>query len=276
VYDTSDRSDATVSIVARLRRAGCVFAEEEATILLEDDVGEAELERRVRRREAGEPLEHIVGWVRFGRLRLSVGPGVFIPRQRSLRLARAAVRAAREDGRPVVLEPFCGVAPLAASVAAAVPEAEIHVADLDPSALEYARRNLPGRAGVHLSDGLAGLPETLRGRVTLVAGVPPYIPATERRLVPHEALEHEPEAALFGGDDGLEHVALLVDGLDGWLAPRGTALIELNRRQYRSAAAIARRAGWAPRARRSQDGQTVLLDLRRGGPGVGVLRSGRR
>ena len=250
------------ALVARLRAAGCVFAEEEAAILLEDGADAAEVERRVRRREAGEPLEHIVGWVRFGALRLSVGPGVFVPRQRTLRLARAAVRAARGQERPVVLEPFCGAAPLAASVAAAVPGAEIHVADIDPTALVHARRNLPPGSGVYPSAGLAGLPAGLRGRVTLVAAVPPYIPTTERRLVPHEALDHEPETALFAGSDGLEHVGTLIDELGGWLAADGIALIELNRRQYPPAAEHARRAGWAPRARRSPHDQTVLLELR--------------
>ncbi|GGI45434.1 release factor glutamine methyltransferase [Agromyces flavus] len=264
---SSDAPDATASIAAlaaRLRAAGCVFAEEEAAILLEaasDDP--ARLEHLVERRATGEPLEHLVGWVHFGSLRLSVGPGVFIPRQRTLRLARAAVRAAREQQRPVVLEPFCGVAPLAAAVAESVPDAEIHVADIDPAALEHARRNLPAGAGVHLSDGLAGIPSSLRGRVTLVAAVPPYIPSTERRLVPHEALEHEPEAALFAGPDGLRNVGTLIDELGGWLAPEGVVLIELNRRQYRAAAVLARRSGWTPRARRSSDGQTVLLELRR-------------
>ncbi|MFE5670343.1 hypothetical protein ACFQ58_01915 [Agromyces sp. NPDC056523] len=258
-----DSSDPIAAIAARLRASGCVFAEEEAGILLEDGVSAAELERRVRRREAGEPLEQVVGWVRFGSMRLSVGPGVFVPRQRTLRLARAAVRVAREQERPVVLEPFCGVAPLAASVAAAVTESEIHVADIDPAALEHARRNLPAGAGVHVSDGLDGLPTALHGRVTLVAAVPPYIPSTEHRLVPREALEHEPEAALFAGPEGLEYVGALIDELGGWLAPDGVALIEMNRRQYRPAAVLARRSGWAPRARRSSDGQTVLLELRR-------------
>ena len=256
-------SPSITAIAARLRAAGCVFAEEEAAILLDAAVDDpARLESLVERRIGGEPLEPLVGWVKFGALRLSVGPGVFVPRQRSLRLARAAVRAAREQERPVVLEPFCGVAPVAASVAAALPDAEIHVADIDPAVLEYARRNVPAGSGVYASDGLTGLPSELRGRLTLVAAVPPYIPTVEHRLVPREALDHEPGAALFAGPDGLEHVTTLVDGLSGWLAPGGLALVELNRRQYRSAAALAGRAGWAPRARRSSDGQTVLLELR--------------
>lgn len=250
-------------VAARLRAAGCVYAEQEAGILVEAAGGDdAALETLVARRVAGVPLEPLVGWVQFGSLRLEVGPRVFVPRQRSLQLARAAVRVAREQARPVVLEPYSGVAPIAASVAAVAPAAELHVADIDPNALRYARRNLPATAGVHESDGLAGVPSSLRGRLTLVASVPPYVPTTATDFIPREALDHEPGAALFAGSDGLDHVRDLVDELLGWLAPNGVALIELNRQQYRSAAGDARRAGWSASARRGSDGQTVLLELR--------------
>jgi release factor glutamine methyltransferase len=248
-------------VAARLRAAGSVFAEDEAAILLEAATDDAELDSLVARRIAGEPIEPLVGWVRFGRLRLAVGPGVFVPRQRSLMLARAAVRIARTQADPVVLEPFCGVAPIAASVVAAVPAAEIHVSDADRVPLRYARRNLPADAGVHSGAGLSGLPVALRGRVSLVASVPPYVPDGERRLMPREALEHEPPGALFAGADGLDHVRALVADLVEWLRPDGRALIELNRAQWSAAAEHARGCGWRPSRRNGSDGQTVLLVL---------------
>ncbi len=154
-----------------------MFAEEEAAILVDAAGDGPELDALTARRVTGEPLEHLVGWVAFGRLRLAVGPGVFIPRQRSLRLARAAVRAARAQAHPVVLEAYAGVAPLAATVAAALPGAEVHAADIDPTALGWARMNLPERAGVHLGDRFDGLPTGLRGQVTLIAAVTPYVPS---------------------------------------------------------------------------------------------------
>ncbi|MEI5584425.1 MULTISPECIES: putative protein N(5)-glutamine methyltransferase [unclassified Agromyces] len=248
-------------IAARLRAAGSVFAEDEAAILIEAATDDGELDSLVQRRVAGEPIEPLVGWVRFGRLRLAVGPGVFVPRQRSLLLARAAVRVAQGQADPVMLEPFCGVAPLAASVAAALPAVEVHVADVDPVALAWARRNLPPDAGVHEGAGLAAVPADLRGRVSLVASVPPYVPEPERRFVPREALDHEPPRALFAGPDGLDHVRTLVAELVGWLRPDGRALIELNRAQWDAAAAHAETCGWRVSRRGGSDGQTVLLGL---------------
>jgi release factor glutamine methyltransferase len=255
--NASDLAD----VAARLRAAGSVFAEDEAAILLEAATDDAELDALVTRRISGEPIEPLVGWVRFGRLRLEVGPGVFIPRRRSLVLARAAVRIARTQADPVVLEPFCGVAPIAASVAAAVPAAEIHVSDVDPVPLRFARRNLPAEANVHRGAGLSALPAALRGRVSLVASVPPYVPDGERRFLPREALEHEPPGALFAGADGLDHVRALVADLAGCLRPDGRVLIELHRAQWSAAAEHARGCGWRPARRNGADGQTTLLVL---------------
>ncbi len=240
-----------------------MFAEEEAAILVDAAGDGPELDALTARRVAGEPLEHLVGWVAFGRLRLAVGPGVFIPRQRSLRLARAAVRAARAQAHPVVLEAYAGVAPLAATVAAALPGAEVHAADIDPTALGWARMNLPERAGVHLGDRFDGLPTGLRGQVTLIAAVTPYVPEPEAELIPRDLRAHEPSRALFAGEDGLDHVRALIDEAGNWLAPDGRVLLELNRRQAPAAAAHARAAGFRASYRTAPDGQTAVLDLSR-------------
>ena len=223
----------------------------------------AELDALTSRRVAGEPLEHIVGWVAFGRLRLAVGPGVFIPRQRSLQLARAAVRAAREQEHAVVLEAFAGAAPLAATIAATVPGAEMHAADIDPVALRWARINLPEGAGVHESDRFSGLPTGLHGRITLVIAVPPYVPEPEAELIPRDLRAHEPFRALFAGEDGLDEVRGLIDDVDPWLAPDGRVLLELNHRQASIAAAHARALGFRASYRTGSDGQTATLGLRR-------------
>ncbi|RBO94433.1 release factor glutamine methyltransferase [Nocardia puris] len=92
-------------VAARLRAAGCVFAEDEARLLTEAAGGSAvELERLVSQRVSGTPLEHLLGWAEFRGVRVAVGPGVFVPRQRSvflvdeaLALVRHSMRALGED-----------------------------------------------------------------------------------------------------------------------------------------------------------------------------------
>ncbi len=247
---------------ARLRAAGCVFAEEEADALVAACTGPADLELRTRRRVAGEPLEHVVGAVRLGGAALSVGPGCFVPRQRTLLLARTAVAALRPSAAPVLVEACAGVAPVAALAARAAPHAEVHAADVDPVPLAHARRNLPPGAGVHAGDLLGALPPGLRGRVDVLAAVPPYVPLSAAHLLTHEARDHEPDRALFGGADGLDVVRALVGAARPWLAPGGRVLVELSPRQWSAAAAHARRAGWRAGRADDDDGATALLVLR--------------
>ena len=140
----------TGDVVRRLRAAGCVFAEDEAALLVEAAAGESSvLARLVAAREAGEPLEQLLGWVAFCGRRIVVGPGVFVPRVRTELLAEQAL-ALLADGA-VVVELCCGVAAVAAVLQASGRVGELYVADVDPVAIGYARRNVaepgvgPGR-----------------------------------------------------------------------------------------------------------------------------------
>ena len=63
-------------IVARLRAAGCVFAEDEARLLMSAARTPAELDAMVGQRAAGLPLEQVLGWAEFCGLRIAVVPGV--------------------------------------------------------------------------------------------------------------------------------------------------------------------------------------------------------
>ena len=256
----TDAQSATLS--ARLRAAGCVFAEEEAAVLFDAARDVEHLEEMAVRRCAGEPLEHVVGTVRFGSVDLHVGPGVFIPRQRSLLLARVAAEAiaSRHVEQPVVVEAYCGVAPIAVAVADGTVGARIHAVDIDPTALDYARRNLPIDAHAHLGDGLSTLPRQLRGAVDVIAAVPPYVPDGAVDLLPHET-EHEPQAALLAGHEGLDHIRRLVADAPIWLADGGALLMEMNTAQ--AGQILAERSDdWADADRIvGDDGQTAVVRL---------------
>ncbi len=278
--------------VESLRAAGCVFAEDEAAILLEAAGGPARrLDGLVARRVAGEPLEQIVGWVDFAGLRLSVQPGVFVPRQRTALLATHAVSATRRmmssqgNGtepdvaavRPIVLEAFCGVGPVASVVAARVPGVDIHLGDAQAEAVRCAVENVDccvqtgdsaqvGESGAtvtgHVLDCLQGLPDSLRQSISVLAAVPPYVPETAADFLPHEAFDFEPSTALFGGADGLDLVRRLITESLDWLAPDGVLLIELGRGQVAEATTFATERRLEAQSHLGEDEQTVLLELR--------------
>lgn len=251
-------------LVTALRHAGCVFAEEEASILRASALDAAELDRLLRARVDGAPLEQLVGWVDFHGLRLQVGPHVFVPRQRTTLLADIAIGAIRtctKSPAPRFVEAFAGVAPIAAAVLAERVPAEVFATDIDPESLRHARANLGAAAGLYGGSVLEGLPTDLAGRVEVVAAVPPYVPLGESGFLPREARDYEHPLALFGGEDGLDHARALIAQALGWLAPGGTLLLEMHGSQAAAVRGAGERHGYRAEHHVAADGHTVVLRL---------------
>jgi release factor glutamine methyltransferase len=227
-------------LVAALRAAGCVFAEDEARLLLDEASSPAELLTWAARRMAGEPLEQIVGWAAFAGLRIAVDPGVFVPRRRS----ELVVEVAAREPAALVVDLCCGTAALGAALAARWPDSEVHGADSDPAAIVSARRNLsPER--VHHGDLYDALPDDLRGRVDLLVVNAPYVPSDEIATMPREARDHEHQVALDGGADGLDVHRRVAAGAPTWLRPGGRLVLETSRSQADRTAALLAGAGFA-------------------------------
>lgn len=243
-------------IVGQLRAAGCVFAEDEARLLLDAARTPADLVAMVQRRTAGEPLEQIVGWVEFCGLRIALEPGVFVPRQRSALLVREA--ASRAPRHPVVLDLCCGSGALGAALAAAVGPVQLYAADIDPAAVRCARRNVPG--AVLQGDLFEPIPAEVRGTVDILLANVPYVPAGAIASLPPEAREHEPRAALDGGADGLDVLRRVSAGAAAWLAPGGHVLSETSAAQAPIAAAILTGDGLAGEVVQDEDlGATIVV-----------------
>jgi release factor glutamine methyltransferase len=107
---------------------------------------------------------------------------------------------------------------------AARPGARVIGCDVDERAVACARAN-----GV---EALAGdlfdpLPRELEGAVDVVAGVVPYVPTPELRLLHRDTLAFESPRAYDGGEDGLAFLRRAVAGSPRWLRRGGALLLEL-------------------------------------------------
>ncbi|MGS2646275.1 putative protein N(5)-glutamine methyltransferase [Streptosporangium sp. LJ11] len=255
-------------IVTRLRAAGCVFAEDEARLIISTARTPSDLAAMLDRRIAGLPLEHVLGWAEFCGLRIAVDTGVFVPRRRTEFLVHQAVALARRaapstplgpeeltvpagqvpDRPRIVVDLCCGSGAVGAALVAALGRVELHSVDIDPAAVRCARRNIDAADGLVYEGDLYGpLPATLRGRVDILTANAPYVPTGAIGLLPPEAREHEPRVALDGGADGLEIQRRVIAAAALWLAPGGHLLIETSERQAPETAAAFARNGLIPR-----------------------------
>jgi release factor glutamine methyltransferase len=262
--------DPTPDIVIRLRAAGCVFAEDEARLLVAAAPSPAGLAALVDQRVAGLPLEHVLGWAEFCGLRIAVDPGVFVPRRRTEFLVREAAALIRPPA--VVVDLCCGSGALGAALAAAAREIELHAADVDPAAVACARRNLAAAGGrAYLGDLYEPLPAALAGHVDVLLANVPYVPTEEVGLLPPEARLHEARLALDGGPDGLDLLRRVSAAATHWLAPGGHLLFETSERQASQALSIVARDGLIPRLASSEElGATVVIAGRPGSRAAGL------
>lgn len=206
-----------------------------ALVPLADPALVADYRALVDRRAQRVPLQHLTGVAAMGQIDLAVGPGVFVPRPETELLfawALAYLETLPHDHQPIVIDFCTGSGALALAVAHARPDAQVHAIEIDPAALQWARRNADDR----IADGDTpitlyaddvtdpGLLTELNGRVDLLLSNPPYIP--EDAVLDPEVADHDPHLALFGGPDGLDVIRRMVPNIARLLRPGGATAIE--------------------------------------------------
>ncbi|WP_442602203.1 putative protein N(5)-glutamine methyltransferase [Paenibacillus sp. KN14-4R] len=251
-YEDFSGNDSFHTIVTRLRTAGCVFAEDEARVLLSAAHTWAELAAMVDQRAAGLPLEHVMGWAEFCGLRIAVDPGVFIPRYRTEFLVHQA--AALTQSGAIVVDLCCGSGALGSVLAASLDQIQLHAVDIDPHAVRCAHRNVTAVGGhVYEGDLYEPLPPSLHGRVDILIANAPYVPTDTIRLLPSEARIYEARVALDGGSDGLDIQRRVAAEAPFWLAPGGLLFVETSERQAMQTVEIFAASGLTPQVVRCDE-----------------------
>ena len=209
----------------------------------------------VARRIAGEPTQHLTGKQEFWGLEFEVTPDVLIPRPETEhvvevaldRLALREVRAGRpnkNDGDGLwIADVGTGSGCIAIALAKELPRARFVATDLSGAALTVARRNAERHGiGERIRFVVGNLLEKLESqetptqhaaplqkteRLDLVVSNPPYVGRHEAETLPREVREHEPELALYGGEEGYELYGELIRQAAQRLKPGGLLVLEL-------------------------------------------------
>lgn len=184
----------------------------------------------VEARASRVPLQHITRVAAFRRIELAVGPGVFVPRPETESVAQLAIDALLEvpGAEPIAVDLGTGSGAIALALATEVPHARVFAAENSPQAFIWARRNFRELADDRARLAFIGIADAypeLNDRVDVVVSNPPYIPLGAIPRDPEVRL-HDPEAALYGGPDGLEVVREVSTTARRLLRPGGRLVIE--------------------------------------------------
>ena len=190
----------------------------------------------VERRGAGAPTQYLTGHQEFWGLDLEVTPAVLIPRPETehvveVALARLgpAFHGESAPRSPRIVDVGTGSGCLAIALARELPLAHVVATDVSARALAVAHRNASRHS---VLDRVALVEANLLAAFAqrtfdLIVSNPPYIGRKETATLPREVLEHEPPAALFGGEEGIEIYPVLIAQAAERLVPGGLLVLEI-------------------------------------------------
>lgn len=190
--------------------------------------GATRLRELVERRAARVPLQHLLGEVEWGGVRLRTDARALVPRPETEGLLELSLRALQEMTLPRVVDIGTGTGAIALGIQQATSEAEVWATDISADALALARENARlNELDVNFSQG--NLFEGLPGKFDLIVSNPPYLPDSDQWIAQPE-VQHDPALALYSGPDGLALPRQLVREAAGYLSPAGVLLLELDPR----------------------------------------------
>lgn len=213
---------------------GFVLNRERAFLIANDDhdLSGEEIElffELIERRASGEPIQYITGRQEFFGLEFEVNEDVLIPRPETEILVEAAIEILREKENPYFCDVGTGSGCIPISILANLENAKAVAVDISSGALAVARKNaekhrIAERIEFYESDVFAVFHNP---KFDLIVSNPPYIPNKDLPDLPREVREHEPHAALFGGDVGTEIITQLLTDAPKFLIENSYLMFEI-------------------------------------------------
>ena len=202
----------------------------------------AAYEDSIARRLRHEPVQYITGQQEFYGLTLKVTPAVLIPRPETEHLVEAVLQRLPANEPLKIADIGTGSGAIAIALAVHLPHAAITALDISPDALAVAasnahKHNLSDHIRFLQSDLLSALdPEA--GTFDAIVSNPPYVAETDRLTLHPQVRDHEPAAALFAGETGLDIYRRLIPQAHSSLKPNGLLALEVGHDQQAAIAAL--------------------------------------
>ena len=203
----------------------------------------------VLRRLNGEPLQYVLGHWQFRDLDLMVDQRVLIPRPETETVVSHVLKEVdRHGGEVFVADLGTGSGAIGLSIALERSLTRVWCTDLSEEALLVTKANLAGlgqpakRVTLCHGSWFNALPESLKGKLHIVASNAPYISTAE--VLPPEVKDWEPSLALYGGESGTNHLEEIIKESISWLTPQGSLVLEMSPEQTELMAELATSTGF--------------------------------
>jgi len=224
------------------------------------------------RREAGEPLQYVLGRWGFRHLDLMVDRRALVPRPETeivagLAIAEVEKLTASGSDEVVVADLGTGTGAIGLSVAFECGKARVFLTDSSSDALDVAMANLAGigraatRVSVHHGDWFDALEPSMTGKLDVIVSNPPYI--ADGEVLPAVVGDWEPSSALRAGPDGVESLLHIVELSANWLSPIGVLVLEMAPHQTSTIAAACSGIGLSPSVHSDLAGRERAVVARR-------------
>ena len=159
----------------------------------------------IEKRQSGYPLQYILGEWEFYGLPVKVGEGVLIPRQDTETLVETVIRKSRTQ-RPVIIDLCSGSGCIALALERELSPSAVYAVELSEQAAEYLKQNIElntSKVSLTVGDCLDKTVIDSLPKADIIVCNPPYLTGDDMRSLQTE-VTHEPQSALYGGEDGLD------------------------------------------------------------------------
>ncbi len=183
-------------------------------------------------RERNEPVAYILGEREFYGRRFAVTPAVLIPRpETELVIDEALTYLQPGAASPLIVDIGTGSGCLAVTLALECATAHVIAIDISEAALEVARGNAARLEATNVQFRLGSYFADVAEPVDLAVANPPYIAERERSTLAPDVRDFEPPQALFSGEDGLDHIRMIVNQCATRLLMGGHLIMEIGHEQ---------------------------------------------